>query len=362
MEIRKLNAEQLSTFIQSEAYKNLPFLPITALRAISQCANPRMDKEDILLFIAEENSEMLGYCGMLPDRMYIKEQVHKMAWISGLWVNPELRGRGVGTSLIKTALETWNNTMWVTEFIPDTKKLYTTLYEFQDLPPLKGLIIYHLAKWNKLVLLKFPKLKPLSLLLKTMSYLSRPIFNRLSKSENLSFYSTHEINPEMSSFIERNNKNELFRRNSSDLNWLSHYPWMKQMSELDDIAKGYYFSYQATIFHQEWITVKDKQSHTIIACFMLSQRDFNLKIPYFYLEEASYISAIAEWIFAKMQMLDTCILTTFQPELVNYFQAHPTFNRRIKSTSRPYMLPKSINLSDIEKLRIQDGDGDCVFT
>lgn len=364
MEIETFTATELAAFIVSERYKKMPYLPITPLRAISQCANPQADTHDILLFLAVENGEMLGYCGMLPDTIYIKGRAEKVAWISGLWVNPAIRGKGIGKFLIKTALESYKNAMLVTEFIPETKKLYMSLACYQDMPALQGLTLYDIQKWDSLFVLKFTNFRSIFFLLKGISAITKPFFRLfLAKKtdNNLIFNKINEIDSATNAFIETKNKNALFRRNASDLNWLIHFPWMRKMPEKDVIAKAYYFSYQAQTFHQTWTQVKTKNEDKIVACFMLSVRDFNIKVPYFFAENA-YIEPVAKWIFDYMQNSQASVFTLFQPELVAYFSQHKNLNYRTKKIEKPYMISTKFNLADITGLRIQDGDGDCVFT
>ena len=139
----------------------------------------------------------------------------------------------------------------------------------------------------------------------------------------------------------------------------THRTSSKQSDEA--ISKNYYFSYQSALFCQTWIQVKDKHTQQIVACFMLSLRECNLKVPYFFAEKA-HIEAVATWILEYMQSSSASILTTFQPELVAYFQGQKNINFRIKNTSKPYMIAQKFDLPQPFTLQIQDGDGDCAFT
>ena len=56
MQLLTLNAIQLAAFIDSESYKNLQNLPITPLRALSQCNNPCAEADDILLLLFYGNA------------------------------------------------------------------------------------------------------------------------------------------------------------------------------------------------------------------------------------------------------------------------------------------------------------------
>jgi len=84
IQIRQLNKAQLLTFIYSEEYKNLTFIPITKHRAISHIHNPRADDDDIILFLAYENEELVGYLGVLADKIYYQNSPIKCGWLSCL--------------------------------------------------------------------------------------------------------------------------------------------------------------------------------------------------------------------------------------------------------------------------------------
>lgn len=365
MLIKSLNASHLRNFIDSAAYQNMPNLPISPIRAISHAQNPRAEPNDLLLFIAEEDGEMLGYFGMLPDTIYLNDMPEKVGWMSCLWIDPKTRGRGVAKALIETAYKAYDGRMMVTEFTPEAGTLYQKLAIFQDLTTLKGLRIYDLAKWDNILLSKRPKLKSLTPLISTLSFFTKPIF-QLGKTtfttDKLIFIPLKEIDTETNEFIAKHNQNTLFRRGEKELNWLNNYPWIAEMSEKDEIAKRYHFSSQSAIFRQTWIQVREKQSKTIVACFMLSIREGMLKTPYFYLGNVAYTNTIAEYILAYMYQNKANTLLTFQPALVQYFQQNKAINRYTRPAFRHYLLSKKFTLSQNPLPQIQDGDGDCAFT
>lgn len=368
MEIETFTATELAAFIASERYKKMPYLPITPLRAISQCANPQVDKDDILLFLAVENGEMLGYCGMLPDTVYFSDGSNKrMAWITGLWVNPAIRGKGIGSFLVKTAFETWGKSMYVTEFEPKTLPIYQKL-GLTFLHTLNGQTLYDLEKWADLLILKYSKLNRIAFSLHFLEKITRPffaLFHSKSDFSALSFQKIAKIDTETELFIQSHQKKALLRRNAAALNWVTDFPWLKEMPQKDEIAQKYYFSYQAKIFKQEWVQVREKETGKIVALFLLSQRDANLKIPYFFADKKR-IKVIESWILTYFQKSSACMLHVIQNDLFQYLDNQP-INIRIKKYSKPFLhyfdiLDEKMHENPYSLIDIQDGDGDCVFT
>lgn len=377
MHIKLLNSAQLQDFIASSAYQNMPNVPISRIRAISHCANPRADADDILLFLAMENGEMLGYLGVLPDSIFVDGNAEKIGWMSCLWISPQARGKGIAKLLIETVLKSWDNRIILTEFTPEAGKLYNRTNLFQDLAVLQGIRIYDWAKWDIWALKKVPKLRSFAFLFKGMSFLTSVFFRllrpRFNNTEELLFMPIQDIDAEIGDFIIKKNKNTLFRRAEKELNWLTQYPWVKEMIAVvskdtdngnnNDIenAKRYYFSAQATLFRQKWIQVREKKTNKLCACFMLSLREDMLKTPYFYAEK-EYIAPVAKWILNYMYDNQASVLLTFQAELVQHLKKNYPINYYLRPANRTYMLSKTFDLSKIQGFELQDGDGDCAFT
>lgn len=69
IEIKLLNKAALRSYIDSETFQNAPVIAISKHRAASQISNPEATEDDILLLMAFENDNMVGYLGVLPDKI-----------------------------------------------------------------------------------------------------------------------------------------------------------------------------------------------------------------------------------------------------------------------------------------------------
>ena len=87
IEIRLLNKQLLSEFINSREYQKLKHLPISKHRAISHIKNPRANDTDILLLLAFQNKQLVGYLGVLPEQIINNNKVEKWGWLSCLWID-----------------------------------------------------------------------------------------------------------------------------------------------------------------------------------------------------------------------------------------------------------------------------------
>lgn len=94
IEFEFLNKQLLSQYISSNDFGSQQTLPISKHRALSQINNPRAEENDVLLILAKEEGQVLGYTGVLPDMLF---DSIKFGWLSCLWVSEEARGKNIGT-------------------------------------------------------------------------------------------------------------------------------------------------------------------------------------------------------------------------------------------------------------------------
>src|SRR4051812_49201802 len=109
MDIKTLTPEQLTAFIQTDEFKTMPVVPISTHRALSHQANPRVEEKDVIMILAYEGEKMVGYLGVLADRIFNGTGSFKCGWLSCMWVDPTLRGKGIAKQLLATAFSNWQN-------------------------------------------------------------------------------------------------------------------------------------------------------------------------------------------------------------------------------------------------------------
>jgi GNAT superfamily N-acetyltransferase len=367
MEIRTYNSAQLYDLIMSESFKHMPVIPISTHRAISHIHNPRTDKEDILMTIAYENDEMIGYLGVLADRIYtLKGEPQKCGWLSCMWVNPTLRGKGIAKQLLATVFKTWNDHILVTEFTPEAKGLYDRSGNFTDLRINEGLRCYMRFNLHEVLPKKSEKYKSYSTLLKVLDSLANiPVDLRLSlmktkQVSSLQFLPVTEIDSTLNKYIQSKQNCQFERRSADELNWIINYPWLKQSQPTDE-SRRYHFSSVAQRFQNLCFKLTDKGKTK--GYLHLTIRDNHLKIPYAYFEPEC-MPDIVQYVYQIMQEHKLNMLTVFHPDLISFFKTNTTRFIYRRAIRRNYIITKVLDshFSEKEKLLIQDGDADCVFT
>ena len=289
MEIRTYNKAQLKELIESQTFAQMPVIPISTHRAVSHVHNPRAESEDTLMIIAYEDNVMIGYLGVLADKIYnTKGEAYKCGWLSCMWVNPILRGKGIAKQLLATALKNWDDQILVTEFTSEARGLYDRSGNFNDLRVNIGLRCYLRFNLHQVLPKKNEKYKAFSSILQWGDKIGNiPNSIRLSlfqpKISNVfSWEQVTEIDSSINSFIISLQEHSCERRSSEEINWILQNPWLVQSPPTSE-SQRYHFSSVAEEFRNH--CVKIKKGDKIVGYLHFTIRDGHLKLPYAYFEK-----------------------------------------------------------------------------
>lgn len=364
IEIKLLNKQLLSEFINSREYQKLKYLPISKHRAISHINNPRANDTDILLLLAFQNKQLVGYLGVLPDQIIYNNKIEKWGWLSCLWIDENQRGKKIALQLVRKSLELWNKKILITEFTEPAKKLYDKTKSFVNLKHKKGLRLYIRFSLQTILPPKknlFKRIKPL---LKVLDFLLNALFDCRfyflnEKLKDVSLKHIDHIDNEIETFIKDKQRNQLFNRGIHELNWILKNPWILN-SEENLNSKRYHFSSVDKRFEFVPLKIYNKQNK-LIAFIIFARRNDDLKIPYLYHD--NYLETIVKVVNYHLIKWKIKTFTCFHSELVLMLKKQRTPALFKKEINRNYMISNVFDSKIIEsKLEIQDGDGDCSFT
>ncbi|MEO1449907.1 MAG: GNAT family N-acetyltransferase [Bacteroidota bacterium] len=367
MEIRAYTAAELNDFIRSESFKTLPVIPISRHRAASHTANPRLDPADQIMFIAWEGEALAGYLGVFADRIYLNDQPEKAGWLSCMWVDPNMRGKGIAKKLLRSVLDSWGNRILVTEFTPAAKGLYDRSETFMDLKKPVGMRGYLRANLAYLLPRRKPGLAGIKPLLRLTDGLLN-LFNGLRlrlwtpKMEGLNWTYIAEIDAELDAFIRERQAKQFTRRTAEDLNWMLRHPWVLTAPEPDADSVRYHFSAVDTRF--EFLAMRLTRADSQLAGLLILQiRGGHLKVPYAYVEQGLEHEAV-QLIYRQALALKADMVSIWHPGLVAAMQAggHPFYLRR--QLQRHFITSKVFGeaFGRNGEVEIQDGDADAAFT
>lgn len=367
MEIKTLTPAQLKAFIESDEFKTMPVVPISTHRALSHIGNPRVAADDVIMILAYEENNMVGYLGVLADEIHNGTSSFKCGWLSCMWVDPALRGKGIAKQLLATAFTSWNNHILVTEFTPEAKALYDRSKNFDDLKSNTGLRCFLRFNTHQVLPNKKPSLKNIAPLLQLADATANVLNSiRLSilkpaTTSDIRWQPVTEIDGTLAAFIDTQQQNSFEKRGATELNWILKNPWLK-VSAPTSQSNRYHFSSVAAQF-KNLCFAGYNSSNQLTAFLFFSLRNGHIKIPYAFFAPAD-TAAITAKIYEAMLAEKAAMLTVFNPHITAYLSNHPTPFIYKRSVYRHYMITKalSVHFTNKAQLTIHDGDADCAFT
>lgn len=362
--IELLNKEALEKFVNSKTYQAMKIVPISKHRAISHINNPRVQKEDVLLLLAMEEDVMLGYLGVLPDDIYLKEGNEHCGWLSCLWVDEKQRGKKIAFNLVQKAIGVWDDKILITEFTGPAKRLYDKTEKFDSLAANQGIRLYCRANFTKILPPKNPIFETIKPLLKVTDTIFNIVFDLRFLVNSTIFKNTeecHKIDQEIIDFINTRQENQLFKRNQKELQWILNFPWVLPLDKKENFSQKYHFSDFDKSF--EFTCVKIRNEENILIGFVIfAKRNNHLKIPYYYLEKNNE-KLIIDLFNSYFRKWKVSTVTTFHRDLVSILNNAKTTALYKKEIHRNYIITKKLkNKMKTSYFEIQDGDADCIFT
>lgn len=367
IEFKLLNKHLLLEYINSVQFRTGNDIPITIHRALSQVKNPQLQEDDIILILALDEGQLIGYIGILPYTIFFKgKEPIRIGWLSCLWVSKLARGKGISVKLLSKSVELWNSKAIAADYVPATKVIYDKTNQFVNKPLEKKGIrlyvksdLYNILPSKKIIFFKIKWLFKAIDFCVNVFLDFRLLFYKTDLS-HLRFEYIEHIDEEVNSFIISKQENQLFRRNKDELNWMIQNPWLISSNKKDNLNKKYYFSSTAKSFN--FYSLKVKNSDGILIAFMIfSKRDTTLKLPYYY--HNNCIDSVVDAINYYMIKWEIRTFTTYNSDLAQILATKKTPAIFKKVVIRNYMI-SSVFKDEVfnSNFEIQDGDGDCGFT
>ena len=367
MEIKTFTVADLKTALLSEDFWSTKTLPITKHRALSYSQNPRADRDDPVLMVAYQDSRVIGYLGILPDKIFIKSSVYKFGWLTSWWVGPSCATTGVGAILLFKALNAYQQQLGVSGSSKEARKVLDASQKFSPLKTLKGLDIRFRLNAARAIPRKLPRLKVFRLLFKIFDNMMDGIVNLRSSfwkrgndiCQRLSFEYLNSIDEETSQFIQRHHQHDLTRKGKADLNWMMMYPWVLSAPLKDSAAKRYYFSSRSDRFYYLGVKVFE-QNNEMAGFFMLKVRNDRMSVVYSYFDSRHARSITAAVVYHTLAT-DVSSLSLYDDRLVAHFPEIRCPYWSAKAVSRKFSLSKTLTDIGLRDRRLHGGDGDLAF-
>ena len=367
MEIKAFTVADLRAALASEDFWLPQTLPITKHRALSFVRNPRADEHDLVLMVAYRDQRVIGHLGILPDKIFVNDDVYKLGWLTGWWVDPACATSGVGAILLFKALNAYGQAIGVSGGSREARQVLRASQKFMAFNSLHGLDIRLRLNLTGNFLRRVPALKIFRVVFKIFEAVTDEVVNLRSyfwrrsnhHCRNLTFEYIAAVDEQTDRFIKQHNQRDLTRKERSDLSWIMNNPWILSAPFKDSTGKRYYFSSRAGRFY--YLGVKVFEPHReMIGFFLLKVRDDRMSVVYAFFD-SRHSASITAAVFHHALAMDVSILSLYGKQLAAGYSelGCPCWAARKKS--REFSLSKAFADIPLANCRLQGGDGDLAF-
>lgn len=359
--------KELSTFITSSAYLESKIIPISPIRALSQIHNPAAQAEDTILILAYQGETLVGYLGILPDDIFDNTgNFLHIGWFSCIWVDSDMRGKGIAKKLLNKAYEDWQGQVILAQFTQEAYNIYKNMAIFAPyVPSPQGLRLYAKSDFSHILPSKKPSLKKFSFIFKGGDMALNLFLSPFAKQGIIPYqYKTsilEKVGP--NDLPKEDHFNYLVPTSLSRLNWILKYPWVRKADKKNELESRYYFSSVDNTIATSMIKISDEKEN-VLATFMLLKRGHVLKIPYLYALNKQAAAKVIHFVVQYMKAENLSTFVCYHPLLVELLRQAPMGFIYKKEKENPYLVGKKLldKLPDLSQFILQDGDGDAAFT
>jgi GNAT superfamily N-acetyltransferase len=266
--IEKVKVSELVEFARSVigAAREGQFIPITRQRALAHAHNPFAEPGDIALLVAYQETEdpshreIVGFFGIMPIRLKRHDRFDRVYWFSTWRVMPQLRGKSVGSLLMKEALSLEEDFMIVGS---GPARKVCRRFGFWEHEPLvfyqldlAGMTRLNPATWLSRAARRL--LRPFKARVqmdnratrfvdRLLAPLGRAVFVRLLQprlqmpSAGVCAAEVDQVRPETAEQLASQAPVE-FARGAAVVNWMLKYPWVVEPGQSPTEKMDFYFS------------------------------------------------------------------------------------------------------------------------
>lgn len=369
MEYREIRASEIVDYANQVVRSADPVVPITPWRASSQAKNPDARPDDVLLMVAlDKSKKIVGYIGLLPFQLP-DTTTERIFWNTCWWVTPDA-GAGVSMNLFFRFLKATGNRVVFSDMTEKTAEILRRIQGYQ-VSSRTGIVLrfrhaYHSRIRNNkktyTVLRMFAATGGGRLVDTLLNIWSNDRIDRWLKDHPApcTVGRCPEPNEQHLRFAREHACEGLTLPSIERFNWWKDHPWrVPADNDTRLIARRYFFS---SISEQNDLYILECNcNESLTGLAIISNRDGVLKTHYLYYRsdsEHDFYQAIFRH-FVTLPGAHT--LVSFHEGFAR-FVSRQTFPMRIREAVRYTAF--SATLKDIpgKNTRLQDGDGDYVFT
>lgn len=354
--LEEIESHLLASFSRSSGTQSM-----SPLRLASYLENPRSDPTDIVLIELHHKGKLIAYRTLLPDHFVSSdEKIVRFAWLSGNWVHPAFRRKGISTQLLHSAEKAWDGRLMYTNYAPASKAVYDRSESFRPVAIRKGKRFYLRAASDELLGRRMGSSSVFRTCDRVINKFREGNLYRLGQKEHVgcSIEKLDGFDDETRKLLAQSREKSLFQRDATVFEWAIDYPWIthKEVPALE-----YHFSYKAQRFENILLKFRDMDTGNM-GMLWLIQHNNVLSVPYVLVENEAIFSHMAEYILWNMINSGSTHATLRCPELVNELMLFKRHFLLVRNMPQHIFAHAKLEEQFPDGLKIHDGDGDVMFT
>jgi GNAT superfamily N-acetyltransferase len=355
---------------------------ITSSRAKAQAKNPYSQPDDVVLFVAYQNNQVVGYLGQLPGILAFEKKHYRVFWGSTFYLMDKYRGKGIGEQLLNKMISL-NQDFVVTRITPQADKVLKrcgmktlgSLNYFQ----LRVERVHYFDKLftafkktsgsekqnSRNLIKKFEK--TIYKLEKRLFYSATScLVNKMS--DNYKYLITNNLK-ESDFFLEQHLHQPFFYRGPELINWMLQEKWVLSQGDNPQEVSGYHFSGIRKFFKYIVLKLyyKNHQNYNgfIVLCISSYKGKTILRVLDHLFKTSEVISGACAAVlkYAKKYQADRI---EFSDKMGDYLNDQIYFKRFLKKQIREYRYFPAHENSPLERakktIQFDYCDGDTAFT
>jgi hypothetical protein len=285
----------------------------------------------------------------------------RFAWLSGNWVTPPMRRRGISTRLLEMAEAQWQGRLMYTNYAPESRALYDRTGRFRVIANRAGKRFYLRSATEELLGSRLGYRQLLGT--------GDRLINRFREPDLKKFrFADHEVpckvaragnfDKKTGELADRFSKDSLFGRDSEIFSWALENPWVS--SSAGDPLR-YHFSSRARRFENRIYHMAHPDGSSQGLLWVLLHNNV-LSAPYMFASSGKLYPCMAGLIVKTMIDEGVTHTTIRYPQLMEQMMVYKKIFLSVREMPQLIFAHKDLTLLLPEKPLIHDGDGDVMFT
>ncbi len=344
IEYRQYTIQELGDWLYHNADNGLSDKIISRSRAHAIVQSPHAKTEDIALATAFVGKKVVGYTAQYAEMLARPALEERYFWGTTEWVDPTMRGKGIGYNIMHNIKEGCNNRYLASDSTEASIKLDQK----------QGWTIHYFPRYRTRLDSTARNIKKAIKRHYIHKYNNKK-FAELSKRHPFNNQYTTFIDDETYNFICQHSHNDLFLRTQEMFNWLLQYSFMSP-NYGDSTAKDP-CEFGCNTAHFNIVCTKVYANDQLVGLYIYSLHNTLMQILYLYTDD-NYKDHTFTSILNRIHISQPHEFTTYHKEFHKFTSQLQRLNSTELIDQIALTVPKDFPIQ--QNLSLQGGDGDML--